>query len=184
MLDAKFALLWQGICNESVKFASFIYIAEKDSWILCPPAVACLKSMALPPCLQAQLLTFIESLEKGLLAHRYSVKAVCFLEVNDRMSCSILWNVKVPKRPLLIFPETGGGAAARECQGRTLRALGTAQRVIVWSPHLLRSGSAGRGAMRGLHSQQTVVLSFPTVLHVNQPRAVEAEVCGTSPFLE
>lgn len=38
----------------------------------------------------------------------------------------------------------------------------------MWSPHLLRLGSAGHDAMHGFHSQQTVVLSFPTVLHVNQ----------------
>lgn len=82
----------------------------------------------------------------------------------------------MPRRPLLILPETGGGAAARESLGRTLRALGTPQRVIVWSPHLLRLGLSGHGAMRGLHSQQTFVLSFPPVVHVNQPRAVEAEV--------
>lgn len=112
------------------------------------------------------------------------MEAVCFLKVIYRIRCSILQNVKVPRRPLLIFPETGGGTAARERQGRTSGALGTPQRIIVWSPHLLRSGSVGHGAVRGLHSQQTVVLSFPAVLHVTQYRAVEAEACGTSPFLE
>lgn len=108
-----------GICSESVKFAPFVYIAEKGGipgYFVPLQCKACLNSMALPPRLQAQLLTFIESLEKGVLAHKYSVEAVCFLKVNDRIGYSILQNVKVPKRPLLIFPETGGGAAARECQ--------------------------------------------------------------------
>lgn len=75
LLDEKVALLWQGICSESVKFASFIYVVEKGGilgYFVPLQYKAFLKSMTPPPCLQAQLLSFIESLEKGLLAHKYS----------------------------------------------------------------------------------------------------------------
>lgn len=89
-----------------MKFAPFVCVAEKGGilgYFVPLQCKAYLKSMALPPRLQAQLLTFVESLEKGLLAQKYSVEAVCFLKVNDRISYSILQNVEVPKRPLLIF---------------------------------------------------------------------------------
>lgn len=101
--------------------------------------------------------------------------------MDDMISCSILQNVKVPRMPLLIFQRLEVGLLPESAK---LGALDTPQSITVWSPHLLRSGSAGHGAMCGLHSQQTVVLSFPTVPCVKQPRAVEAEVCGIFPFLE
>lgn len=84
----------------------------------------------------------------------------------------------------MLSSESKGGTSPREHQGRTLGALGTPQRVTASSPHLMRLGSAGCAAVRGLCSWQIVVLPFRTVLHVNQHVALEAEVTGTLPFLE
>lgn len=110
--------------------------------------------------LQAQLLPFIERLEKGLFANKFNCRAVLFLKMRGKIRCSILQNVKMPWRLLLLSAGSGGGTSLRELQDRTLGALGTPQRVAASSPDLMRLGSAGCAATHGLCSWQ-ICCPFP-----------------------
>lgn len=76
--------------------------------------------------------------------------------------------------PLLLSPASRGGTSSGGCQGGTLGAVGIPRRVAASSPHLMRFGSVGCAVEYDLHSQQIVVLSFPTVLRMHQRVALES----------
>ena len=145
---------------------------------------ACLKSMAPPPCILSEHSCFLslKGWRRACLPAGLVAEALPFLKMHGRVRCSILQSVKMPWRPLLLFPESRGGTSPRDHQGRTLGALGTPHTVAASSPHQMRSGSAGCAAVCGLCSQQIVVLPFPTVLHVNQHVALKQKSLVLLPF--
>lgn len=82
------------------------YQRREASWTLSAPTAQCMFKINDSPTLrllQAQLLPFIERLEKGLFTNRFSCRS--FFKMHGRIRCSILQNMKMPWRPLLFALE-------------------------------------------------------------------------------